>query len=380
VTLLAVLAELAVVLVAMAVCTGERVGAVDAPGVAQDAIVLDLVLTVETDQREPRIHIVVEGLGALTAFDVTIGTGLVVVLSLMGVAMRVAAGADSFLVLELALGFVTASAGVAQMLAVEGETELPMVDVGTLERSARCMAADAIGRGAGHRMGRRVTVGARLARRAPGPLLGTSEVTSRAAGPRVSAGKRETEFLMVDSGTLEAAILRVALGTVLREIDDWMTRHVAIGAATRRGASAHLAALVTIDASLLDVFPLELEPGELGMLREPTPQYLPSERLPRLVTGLTFLAQLRTAEAMHVRVTTLAILRLPEVADPPRLEALDVAFGAGELTMMVRQCKPGSVVLEGVAPTDVLPFDDVERTTFVFDVTADASPSAKGRV
>jgi hypothetical protein len=51
----AVVAQLPLVLVSVAINAGELARAVDPPGVAANAIVLDLRLPMESDEREPGI-------------------------------------------------------------------------------------------------------------------------------------------------------------------------------------------------------------------------------------------------------------------------------------------------------------------------------------
>ena len=89
----AILAEGSIVLVTMTIAAGERSGSIQAARVAKHAVVLDLFLPMEADEREPSVDVVIERLGALATLDVTVGTGLVMVLALMGVAMLMAAGA-----------------------------------------------------------------------------------------------------------------------------------------------------------------------------------------------------------------------------------------------------------------------------------------------
>ncbi len=78
-------------LVNVAIIAIERSGAIDAPSVAENAIISYPILCMESNQRKPRVEVMIEGTVALASFDVTIRTGFVVKLSLMSVAMRVTA-------------------------------------------------------------------------------------------------------------------------------------------------------------------------------------------------------------------------------------------------------------------------------------------------
>lgn len=81
---------------------------------------------------------------------------------------------------------------------------------------------------------------------------------------------------------------------------------------------------------------------------------------------------------MRVSVTTLAILRHPEEAYASGLETLDMALGASDLPVMLRQGKIRYRMLERVASADRLPIDDAKRATLVFGVTLQTTLASKG--
>jgi hypothetical protein len=122
--------------IAVAVATSERSRAVEATRVTEHAVVLDLLLPMEPNQREPRVLAVIEWLVAFAAFDVTIDAGLALVLARVGLLVRVTTGAVATTVSEFELGLVTTRAGVLQMLAEQPKTEFRVIDMGTLEGTA----------------------------------------------------------------------------------------------------------------------------------------------------------------------------------------------------------------------------------------------------
>jgi hypothetical protein len=79
---------------------------------------------------------VIEWTIVFASFDVAIRTGLILKLSLMGVAMLVAAGTLTLAVLELDLRLVAAAARNLRMHSESRKPELAVVDLGAFERNA----------------------------------------------------------------------------------------------------------------------------------------------------------------------------------------------------------------------------------------------------
>jgi len=122
--------------IAVAVATGKRSRAVESPRVAKHTVVLDLLLTVEPYQRKAGVLVVIEGLTALAAFDVTIDASFGLVLAVVSFFVRVATGTVAVAIRQLDLGLVTARARVLHMLAEQPKTKLRVIDMGTPEGTA----------------------------------------------------------------------------------------------------------------------------------------------------------------------------------------------------------------------------------------------------
>jgi hypothetical protein len=78
---------------------------------AANAVLLDLLLGVETNQRELRVHVVIEGFSTLATFNVTLRTWSVGVLPLVDLLVRMTAGAFLCAIGGLGLALVTGSTG-----------------------------------------------------------------------------------------------------------------------------------------------------------------------------------------------------------------------------------------------------------------------------
>jgi hypothetical protein len=98
------------VLVFVAVDAFVLTGTVAPTGVAPSASVLRVEFFVSTNQREPRVLVVTEGCGALSTLEVTGGTRLVAELPVVHVAMIMAAGASTILVIQLYFRLVALAA------------------------------------------------------------------------------------------------------------------------------------------------------------------------------------------------------------------------------------------------------------------------------
>ena len=122
-------------LVNVAIIAVERSGAIVPCSVAENAVISDPILCMESNQRKSSVQVVIEGTIALASFDVTIGTGFILELSLMGIAMRVATRAATLAVFELDLGLVATSADQLCMLSESRKPKLRVVDLGTFERN-----------------------------------------------------------------------------------------------------------------------------------------------------------------------------------------------------------------------------------------------------
>jgi hypothetical protein len=130
---LAVLAQLALVLVRVAVDTAELSCTVDAARVAQLTVVPDLGVAMETDQWKTRVLVVIEGQLAFAAFHVAIRARRVVVLAVVRVLVFVAVGAGAFPVAQLGIGPMALHTRNLRMLTEEIKSKLGMFDVRALE-------------------------------------------------------------------------------------------------------------------------------------------------------------------------------------------------------------------------------------------------------
>jgi len=253
VTLLAVLAELPVVLVTVAITTAKSAGAVDPPGVAENAVILDLGFAVEPNQRESGIFVVVERVFAFSAFDVAIRTRLVVVLALVHVLVRVAAETGAITVARLGVGLVATHARALGVLTEQPKPKPSVVDVGAFEGPARSMTANAIGRCLDHWVFRDVAAGASLRWGQPRPNLFAPKVTSATIGLRMPTSEREAKLFVFDLRAVKIGILGVAFLAIARARDDGVAWYVAFSAGSRGPTTRHHATLVTIDTGLIEV-------------------------------------------------------------------------------------------------------------------------------
>lgn len=126
----AVLSELALMEILVAIGTGNRADAVDIVWMAERTLSADLILTVEAQEREARIHVVAEVCLAGTAFNVAAGAGLIRKLVIVDIFVGVATRASSLFVIELALPLIVAAlAAQLLMFTCEAQPELGVVDL-----------------------------------------------------------------------------------------------------------------------------------------------------------------------------------------------------------------------------------------------------------
>jgi hypothetical protein len=123
----------------------------------------------------------VEGRLAFDSLDVTIRTEPILKLALMGVAMLVATRALALLEFELDFRLVATGARELRMLSESWESELRVVDQGTLERDPRFVASLTIGGSLDKWMGRDVARCTRRRQNATRSGFRVSQVTSRAS-------------------------------------------------------------------------------------------------------------------------------------------------------------------------------------------------------
>jgi hypothetical protein len=193
------------------------------------------------------------------------------------------------------------------VLAEQRQTELCVIDAGSLERAPRRVTADAVPRSLDDWMCRGVAVHASFRDGPTRPRFRPSAMTRLTARASVLARQHETEPIVLDLRALEAATLSVTLDAVLNYAARRMGRRVTLRAPAWRSSSPHLGVFVTANTRLTRVRPLEFELGILGMLPAPAAQRQPFQRLTRLMADVALLSQLSVPECVDASMTTLAI-------------------------------------------------------------------------
>jgi hypothetical protein len=290
VALEAVLPELALVLVLVTIDAGALAGAIVTAGVATLTLGASLQGLVKPDQRKTRVLVVVERPAALSALDVAARTRLVGELTLMGIAMRVAARASALAIDELDTRFVAASTPELGVVPEERKTHSLVIEGRAPPRPSGLVALGAIPGDRSDRVDGRVAVPA-------GPLSASGDrygfaapqVTAPAAHGSVLSHQPQAVLGMVDRGPPEGALLRMtpeAIGGLCRHR---MRRSMTIGTGPRSGAATHDGLLVALGARLLGVFPFQDQPGVLRVRGLPFSERPAAERLARLMTGIALL-------------------------------------------------------------------------------------------
>ena len=114
----AIVTELPLVIILVAVTTGSLARSIDLVLVAADAIGFCLEFAVSAQQRKARVVVMVERCGALSTLDVAGGARLVCELSLVRLLVRMAVGARALRVDRSTAPLVTLGTGKVDVLSV----------------------------------------------------------------------------------------------------------------------------------------------------------------------------------------------------------------------------------------------------------------------
>jgi hypothetical protein len=301
-------AELALVLVLVAIDAVLLADAIDPGPMTTGALRLGAVSCVESDQRELGIAIVVERPRSCPALDVTARAWLVRKLTLVSIRVPVTGGALSWALGDLGARLVARRTPEIGMFAEQRKAERLVIDAGIAPGSAGLVTFRALGGQRREGVTGSVAVDA-LSRRDSGSLRRgpfDSCVTAATAGSML-AYQGEPEWAVIDLGSPERAVRSVTATAVRGLLGYRMRRSMAVGTGPRLTSPSHQTSFVALGAGLVGVLAPQDRAREIRMRLLPVPQDPAPERLAWRMAGLAFLGELRPREAVSVAMAGLAI-------------------------------------------------------------------------